>query len=81
MCVSCSVMPDSLRPLAPLSMGFSWQECWIVLPFPPPGDLPDPSIKPGSPALLADSLPSEPQGKPKLYIMQKSFFLPDRRPV
>ena len=34
------------------------------LPFLPPGDLPDPGIEPGSPALQADSLPSEPPGKP-----------------
>ena len=41
---------------APLSMGFSRQEYWSGLPCPPPGDLPDPGIKPGSPALQADSL-------------------------
>ena len=43
----------------------SWQEYWSGLPFPSPGDLPDPRIKPRSPALQADSLPSEPPGKPK----------------
>ena len=48
----------------PLSMGFSRQECWSGLPFPSPGDLPDPRIEPGSPALQADALPSEPPGKP-----------------
>ena len=42
-----------------LSMGFSRQEYWSGLPFPPPGDLPDPRIKPGSSKLQADSLPSE----------------------
>ena len=42
---------------APLSMGFSRQEYWTSLPFPSPGDLPDPGIKPRSPALQADSLP------------------------
>ena len=36
---------------APLSMGFSGQEYWSRLPFPSPGDLPDPGIKPGSPSL------------------------------
>ena len=41
-------------------MGFSRQECWSGLPFPSPGDLPDPGIEPGSPALQADALPSEP---------------------
>ena len=41
-------------------MGFSRQEYWSGLPFPFPGDLPNPGIKPGSPALQADALPSEP---------------------
>ena len=41
---------------APLSMGFSRQEYWSGLPCPPPGDLPDPGIEPGSPALQADTL-------------------------
>ena len=50
---------------APLSMGFSRQEYWSGLPCPPPGDLPDPEIKPRSPALQAHSLPAEPPGKPK----------------
>ena len=49
---------------APLSMGFSRQEYWSELPFPSPGDLPDPGIKLGSPALQVDSLPSESPGKP-----------------
>ena len=49
---------------APLSMGFSRLEYWSGLPFPSPGDLPDPGIKLESPALQADSLCSEPQGKP-----------------
>ena len=44
---------------APLSMGFSRQEYWSGLPFPSPGDLSDPEIEPGSPALQADSLPTE----------------------
>ena len=50
---------------APWFMGFSRQESWSELPLPSPGDLPDPGIKPGSPALQADSLSSEPPGKPK----------------
>ena len=45
-------------------MGFSRQEYWSGLPVPSPGDLPDPGIEPGSPALQADTLPSEPPGKP-----------------
>ena len=48
---------------APLSMGFSRQEYWSGLPFPSPGDLPNPGIEPGSPALQADALSSEPPGK------------------
>ena len=49
---------------APPSMGFSRQEYWSGLPFPSPGDLPDPGIKPRSPAMQADALTSEPPGKP-----------------
>ena len=49
---------------APLSVVFSRQECWSGWPFPSPGDLPDPGIEPGSPALQADSLPTELPGKP-----------------
>ena len=45
---------------APQSMGFSRQESWSGLPFPSPGDLPDPGIEPRSSALQADSLLSEP---------------------
>ena len=45
-------------------MGFSRQEYWSGLPFPSPGDLPDPGMDPGSPALEADALTSEPPGKP-----------------
>ena len=48
----------------PPSMGFSRQEYWSGLPFPSPGDLPDPGIKPRSPSLQADALTSEPPGKP-----------------
>ena len=68
--VSSSVLSNSLRlswtiaHQAPLSMEFSRQEFWSELSFPPPGDLPDPGIEPGSPALQADSLLSEPPGKP-----------------
>ena len=52
---------------APLYMGFSRQEYWSRLPFPPPGDLPDPGIEPMSleaPSLPVDSLPLEPYRKP-----------------
>ena len=61
-------MSDSMSPWtvayeALQSIEFSRQEYWSGLPFPSPGDLPDPGIKPGSPALQADALPSEPPGK------------------
>ena len=52
---------------SPLSMGFSREEYWSGLLFRPPGDLPDSGIKPGSPALQADSLPPEPPGKPLFF--------------
>ena len=53
---------------APLSLGFSRQGYWSGLPFPSPGDLPDPGIKPGSSVLQADSLLSEPPGKPEVSV-------------
>ena len=64
-CVSCSVVSNSVTPQTvahhvPLSMGFSRQEYWSGLPFPSPGYLPSPGIEPGSRALQADTLPSEP---------------------
>ena len=62
--VQLFVQPWTVACQAPLSMGFSRQEYWNGLPCPPPGDLPDPGIQPRSPALQADSLPSEPPGKP-----------------
>ena len=65
-CFNCDQLSATLWTVArqaPLSMGFSWQEYWSGLPCPPPGDLPHPGIKPRSPALQADSLPSEPPGK------------------
>ena len=54
------------KPIAhqvPPSMGFSRQEYWSGLPFPSPGDLPNPGIEPRSPALQADALTSEPPGQ------------------
>ena len=52
--------PWTVAYQAPPSRGFSRQEYWSGLPFPSPGDLPDPGIEPGSPALEADALTSEP---------------------
>ena len=54
------VTPWTVAHQALLSMGFSRQEYWSGLPFPSSGDLPDPGIKPRSPALQADALTSEP---------------------
>ena len=54
--------PWTVAYQAPPSMGFSRQEYWSRLPFPSPGDLPNPGIEPRSPALLADALTSEPLG-------------------
>ena len=68
-CVCAHVMSNFATPciVAPLSMGFSRQEYWSGLPCPPPGVLPNPVIKPSSPAspeLQVSSLPAEPLGKP-----------------
>ena len=67
--------PWTVAHQAPLSMGFSRQEYWSGLPCPPPGDLPDPGIKPTSPESLAlqeDSLPGKPVGGDR----EGLFFLP-----
>ena len=68
-CVSRSIMSNSVIPWtaalqAPLFMGLSRQEYWSEQPFPFPGDLSKPGTEPGSPALKADSLLSEPSRKP-----------------
>ena len=60
------VTPWAVAHQASPSMGFSRQEYWSGLPFPSPGDLPDPGIELRSPALQADALTSEPPGKPTL---------------
>ena len=62
------LQPHGLAYQTPPSMRFSKQECWSGLPFPSPGDLPDPGIKPQSPALQADAFPSEPPGKSQIVI-------------
>ena len=76
--VSRSVMSDSVTPWtvacqAPLSMEFSRQKHRHWLPFLSPGDLPDPGMEARSPALQADSLPSEPPGKPLAAAAAKSL--------
>ena len=67
--------PWTVAHQAPLSMGFSRQEYWSGLPFPSPGDLPNPGIEPGSPILQADALPSELPGKPLLFQRSNSSGL------
>ena len=78
---SRSVMSDSSQPFwtvshqAPVSMGFLRQECWSGLPFPPSGDLPYSWFKlvsPISPALQADSLPTEPLGKALNFLLRSN---------
>ena len=59
--------PWTVAYQAPPSVGFSRQEYWSGLPFPSPGDLPNPGIEPRSPPLLADALPSEPPGEVRGY--------------
>ena len=60
--------PWTVDHQAPLSKGFSRQEYWRGLPFPSPGDLPDPGIKPTFPALQVDSLLPEPPGKSPQFL-------------
>ena len=60
--------PWTVTCQAPPFMGFSRQEYWSGLPFPSPGDLPNPGIKAGSPTLQADALPSEPPGLPRHFM-------------
>ena len=62
--VQLFVTPWTVAHQVPLSMEFSKQEYWSGFLFPPPGDLPNPGIEPGSPTLQADALLSEPPGKP-----------------
>ena len=68
--------PWTIAYLSPPSIGFSRQECWSGLPFSSPGDLPDPGIEPGSPALQANfALPSEPPGKPEGRLSVEELML------
>ena len=73
--------PWTVDPYAPLSMGFSRQEYWSRLPFPPPGDLSDPemrlvpSVSLVSPALQADYLPLSHQRNPEVSVAQPCLTL------
>ena len=64
-CVLLFATPWTVAHQAPPSMRFSRQEYWSGMPFPPPGDLPDPGIEPRSPSFQGNVLTSEPPGKPK----------------
>ena len=57
--VQLCATPETVAHQAPLSLRFPRQEYWSGLPFPSPGELPDPEIEPRSPALQADALPTE----------------------
>ena len=61
--------PWTAASQAPLPGGVSRPEHWSGLPCPPPGDLPNLGIEPRPPSLQADSLPSEPTGKPKVCLL------------
>ena len=67
-CVRFFATPWTIAYQAPLSKAFSRQEYWSGLPFPSPGDLPEPGNEPRSPAFQADTLPSEPPGKPNRHL-------------
>ena len=74
MCCVQSCLTVALQ--APLSMGFPRQEYWSGLPFPPPGDLPDKSIKPISPAaptLASGFFTTESYGKPTMYLKYRNL--------
>ena len=68
-CVRLFVTPWTVAHQAPLSTEFSRQEYWNQLPFLSSMDLPNPETEPGSPALQADSLLSEPPGKPQRAVL------------
>ena len=68
------VTPRTIAHQAPLSLGFFRQEYWSGLPFPSPGDLPEPGIKPRSPPLQANSLPLSHQGSPLFPLLNIFIF-------
>ena len=68
--------PWTVAYQAPPSMGFSRQEYLSGLPFPSPGDLPNPGVEPGSPSFQADALTSEPPGKPVVITVVFIYSVP-----
>ena len=72
--------PWTVAHQAPPSMGFSRQEYWSGLPFPSPGDLPDPRIEPRSLALQEDSLTSEPPGVSAIQQCKSAVIIHTSRP-
>ena len=85
-CVQLFVTPWTVSFQVTLFMELFRQEYWSGLPFPSPGDLPNLRIEPRSPAMQADSLPAEPQGKPKntvvgsLSLLQRIFLTQESNP-
>ena len=80
-CVQVFVTPWTVAYQALQSMEFSRQEYWSGLPFPFPGDLPNPGIEPGSPSLQADTLPYEPPGKHMWKLSNKCKILADNEHI
>ena len=74
LCLTIFAAPWTIACQAPLCMGFPRQEYWSGLPFPSPGDLPDPGIESRSPTLLEDSLLSESLGKPGVLVPEFMKF-------
>ena len=72
---SCLTLSDPLALQAPLSMEFPRQEYWSGWPIPSPRYLPNSGMKPGSPELQADTLPSEPPGKTGELVLKLSFYM------
>ena len=68
-CPSLFATPWTVHCWAPLCMGFPRVEYWSGLPFPSPGDLPNPGMEAASPALAGEFFTTEPPGKPLLFLL------------
>ena len=73
----CLTLCNPMIRQIPLSMEFSRQENWSGLPLPSPGNLPNPGIEPGSPALQVDSSPTEPPGLGEGWVYQEEWNEPE----